>query len=153
MRNFGKVILSTFTSALQRNNGQAQPNANQLQKYSKDISYVRNLTDFYLMTKYSSHTHMTISYLQEYLWVFHETKDVFLRYRASKKTKTLATAAHKSLLEEQILRAAEQVLTTSERARLRQENACERRELIDNILKEGGHYNFPKMHLISHYTE
>ena len=152
MRNFGKVILGTFTSALRRKNGQPPPNANQLQEYNKAISCVRNLSDFYLMTKYSSHTDMTISYLQEYLRVFHETKDVFLHYRAGKKTKRLAAEAHKSLLEEQTLQAAEQVLTTSERARLRQENACEFRELIDDILTEGGHYNFPKMHLISHYA-
>ena len=105
------------------------------------------------MTKYSSHTDMTISYLQGYLRVFHETKDVFLRYRASKKIKRLPAEAHKSLLEEQTLQAAAQVLTPSETARLCQENACERRELIDDILREGGHYNFPKMHFISYYVQ
>ena len=123
------------------------------QEYNKAISCLCNLSDVYLMTKYSSHTDMTISYLQGYLRVFHETKDVFLRYRASKKIKRLPAEAHKSLLEEQTLQAAAQVLTPSETARLCQENACERRELIDDILREGGHYNFPKMHFISYYVQ
>ncbi|KAF8421955.1 hypothetical protein EV426DRAFT_535878, partial [Tirmania nivea] len=26
-------------------------------------------------------------------------------------------------------------------------------ELVDEILKDGAHYNFPKIHLISHYAE
>ncbi|KAF8424774.1 hypothetical protein BGX38DRAFT_1107275, partial [Terfezia claveryi] len=43
----------------------------------------RSITDFYLMTQYSSHTDKTISYLQEYLRVFHETKAVFLRFQGA----------------------------------------------------------------------
>ncbi|KAF8435256.1 hypothetical protein BGX38DRAFT_1072558, partial [Terfezia claveryi] len=66
------------------------------------IHCVRSITDFYLMTQYDSHTDETISYLEKYLCIFYETKDVFLRFRAG---------------------------------------------------KEGSHYNFPKIHLISHYAE
>ena len=102
------------------------------------------------MPKYSSNTDMTISYSQEHLRVFHETKDVFLRYRAGKETKRLAAEAHKSLLEEQTLRAAEQVHTTSERARLRQENACEHRELIGDILIEFCFFLFFYIQLTPH---
>ncbi|KAF8437827.1 hypothetical protein BGX38DRAFT_1098346, partial [Terfezia claveryi] len=79
MRNFARVILGTFTAALQ---------------FNKAIFCVRSLTDFYLMTQYPSHTDETISYLRQYL-----------------------------------------------------------KELVDEILKDGAHYNFPKIHLISHYAE
>ncbi|KAF8426776.1 hypothetical protein BGX38DRAFT_1106458, partial [Terfezia claveryi] len=97
MRNFARVILGTFTAALQ---------------FNKGIFCVRSLTDFYLMTQYPSHTNETISYLRQYLRDFHETKDVFLRFRAGKRAKKAAA-----------------------------------------ILKDGAHYNFLKIHLISHYAE
>ena len=42
------------------------------------------------MTQYSSYTNKTVSYMQEYLYVFHETKDMFLHFRTGKKTKKAA---------------------------------------------------------------
>jgi len=44
-------------------------------------------------------------------------------------------------------------LTASEKAKLCLEDALERQNLMNEILKEAAHYNFPKMHLISHYAE
>ena len=100
MRNFAKIILGTFTAALRRSTDQPRPTGGQLQEFNKAIHCVRNISDFYLMTQYTSHTDQTISYMQKYLQGFHETKDVFLRFRANKKTKREAAAAHKSLLNE-----------------------------------------------------
>ena len=153
MRNFSKVILGTFTAALRQQTNQPRLNGGQQQEFNKAISCVRNITDFYLMTQYPSYTDMTISYLQEYLRKFHRTKEVFLRFRADKKTKKAATEAHKLLLKEQVLQVSGQKLSTSEKAKTRNENAFERQELMDEMLKEGAHYNFPKIHLISHYAE
>jgi len=36
---------------------------------------------------------------------------------------------------------------------LHEEDALGCRNLVDEILREAAHYNFPKMHLISHYAE
>ncbi|KAL7269363.1 hypothetical protein RUND412_007981 [Rhizina undulata] len=44
-------------------------------------------------------------------------------------------------------------LTGPELKKRRIENNLERHELVDTILKEGAYYNFPKIHLISHYVE
>ena len=41
----------------------------------------------------------------------------------------------------------------SEKAKARQDNTLQRRELVDEILREGADYNFPKIHLISDYAE
>jgi hypothetical protein len=154
MRNFGKVILGTFTAALRRNADQKHATPFQIQEFNKAIRCVRSITDFYLMTQYDSHTDQTISYLQEYLRTFHETKNVFLRFRAGKKAKRAAAEAHKNLLHEQTeSQASAQNLTASEKAKIRQGNSFERQELVDEILKDGAHYNFPKIHLISHYAE
>jgi len=106
------------------------------------------------MMQYSSHTDHTVSYMQRSLHVFHETKDVFQRFRAGKKAKRAAAEAHKSLLQEQTeVLASAQHLTAVEKGKVRQGNTLERRELADEILREGAHYNFPKIHLISHYAE
>ena len=104
------------------------------------------------MTQYDSHTDATVSYIPEYLRVFHETKNVFLRFRAGKDAKIAAAEAHKNLLKDQS-QASVNHLTGSEKAKLPQENALERRELVDDMLQEGAHYNFATMHVISHYAE
>jgi hypothetical protein len=110
------------------------------------------MTDFYLMTQYDSHTDKTVSYMQKYLREFHETKGVFLRYRAGKGAKRAAAEAHKVLLKEQT-ETSVKGLTASEKAKVRQEDGLEHWNLVDEILREAAHYNFPKMHLISHYAE
>ena len=91
--------------------------------------------------------------MQQYLHEFHETKHIFLRFRADKKTKKVAAEAHKNLLKEQSSQASGKVLRASQKAKLRQENTFERQELVDNILREGAHYNIPKIHMISHYMK
>ncbi|KAF8426003.1 hypothetical protein EV426DRAFT_715913 [Tirmania nivea] len=152
MRNFAKVILGTFATALRRNNNQPRPTRSQIQEFNKAILCVRSITDFCLMTQYPSHTDQTVSYLRQYLREFHETKNVFLRFRAGKKAKKAATEAHKNLVKEQS-QASVANLTASERVKARQENALERQELVNEMLKEGAHYNFPKIYLISYYAE
>ncbi|KAF8430317.1 hypothetical protein EV426DRAFT_13691 [Tirmania nivea] len=152
MWNFAKVILGTFAATLRRNNNQPRPTGSQIQEFNKAILCVRSITDFCLMTQYPSHTDQTVSYLRQYLREFHETKNVFLRFRAGKKAKKAATEAHKNLVREQS-QASVADLTASERVKARQENALERQELVNEMLKEGAHYNFTKIHLISHYAE
>jgi len=90
--------------------------------------------------------------MQEYAHGFHDMKDMFLQFRASKGAKKAAAEAHKNLLTEQC-HASISNLTMSEKVKMRQENNLEHRELMDDILKEGANCNFPKMHLISHYAE
>jgi len=64
----------------------------------------------------------------------------------------MAVEAHKNLLRKQS-QASISNLTMSEKAKICQENTLAHRELVDDILKEGAHYNFPKMHLISYCAE
>ena len=152
MRNFGKIILGTFTAALRRNTDQPRPTVAQSQEFNKAIHCVRSITDFYLMTQYRSHTSETVSYMQEYLRSFHETKDVFLRFRAGKKAKKAAAMAHLVLLVEQT-QTSVQGLAVSEKAKVWEANALERQELVETILKDGSYFNFPKLHLLTHYAE
>ena len=80
------------------------------------------MTDFYLMTRDACHMDVTISYIHDYLRLFHKTKYVLLPLRASEGAKTGAAEAHKTLLKEQI-QVSVTHLTGSAKATLRQENA------------------------------
>jgi len=152
MRKFAKVILGTFAAALRPNTNQARPTGGLLQEFNKAILCVRSITDFYLMTQYPSHTDQTVSYLQQYLRVFHETKDVFLHFRAGKKAKKAAAEAHWNIVKEQS-QASVADLTRSAKLKMHQENRLERQEVVDEVLREGVHYNFPKIYIISHYAD
>jgi len=97
IRNFAKVILGTFAAALRQTTNQPRLTGGQVQEFNEAILCVSSLTDFHLMTQYPSHTDQTISYLKRYLREFHETKNVFLHFRAGKKVKKAAAEAHKNL--------------------------------------------------------
>ena len=71
-----------------------------MQEFNKAIRCVCSMADFYFMTQYDSHTDKTISYMQEYLRGFHDTKDVFLQFRAGNGAKRVVAEAHKNLLRE-----------------------------------------------------
>ncbi|KAF8436090.1 hypothetical protein BGX38DRAFT_1274632 [Terfezia claveryi] len=107
----------------------------------------------YAQLEYPSHTDETISYLRQFLRDFHETKDVFLRFRAGKRVKKATAEAHKKLLREKTEVLVTIDLTASEKIKHHQENTFERKELVDEILKDRAYYNFLKIHLISHYAE
>ena len=133
MCNFATINLGTFPAALRRSADRPRPAGGQVQDFNKAIRCVHNISDFYLMTQYTSHTDQTVSYLRKYLQDFNETTDVFSRFCADKKTKRAATAAHKSLLNEQTQESV-QGPTVSEKVKARQDNPLQRRDLVDEIL-------------------
>ena len=77
---------------------------------------MHNISDFDIMTQYTSHTDQTVAYMQKYLQGFYETKDVFLRFCVDKKTKRANAARHKSLLNKQTQKSVEGH-TVSEKAK------------------------------------
>jgi hypothetical protein len=93
------VILGVFTAALRRKTGTQRPTAGQEKEFKRAITCVRYLTDFALLSRYRSHTDSTIGYMRQYLQRFHASKDVFLRYRASKSAKARADVVSKELTE------------------------------------------------------
>jgi len=93
------VILGVMTAALRRKTDTARPTASQEREFKRAITCVRYLTDFALLSRYRSHTDSIIGYMRDYLQEFHRTKDVFLRYRATKATKGRADVVLKELTE------------------------------------------------------
>ena len=84
MRAILKIILAIFTASTRTNTDTKRPTAIQQREFKKAIECVRYLTDFVLLVRYLSHRKCTFQYMQDYLQRFHDTKDVFLRFQASK---------------------------------------------------------------------
>jgi len=69
-----------------------------------------------------------------------------------KKVKKAAAEAHKNLWKKQS-QASITDLMTSEKLKLHHADGLQCQEWVAEILREEAHYNFPKIHLISHYAE
>jgi hypothetical protein len=80
MRNLGQVVLVMPAASL-RNPGVAVRG-----EFTKALKCVRGLIDFHLMVQYGSHTTSTVNYKESYLEDFHKRKDIFLEFRAYKRT-------------------------------------------------------------------
>jgi len=102
MRNFAKVILGGFATACHRNTNQALPTVGQLQEFYKAILCIHSIIYFYFMAQYFSQIDQMVSYLQQYMRNFHETKDVFLRFRRDKKAKKAVAEVYKNILRKQL---------------------------------------------------
>ena len=87
--------------------------------------------------------------MRDYLSDFHKHKDVFLCFRATKAAKNAEREASKDMRSEQKL-AAWDVTRQSKRRKLEKEFRVETEEVVNDLLSGGAHFNFPKMHLISH---
>jgi len=91
MRNLGRCLLGVLTVALR------QPDSPPVQPSRRALTCVRSLLDSTIMTQSRSHTPETISYMEEYATQFHETKDIFLEFRISKRTQETADELRKEL--------------------------------------------------------
>ena len=134
MRNLLRVLLGVFTASLSTTSDVTPLSPRHKARTQKAVLCVRYLTDFILIAQYKVHTPGTIQSMSDYLADFHNHKEVFLRFRASKAVKSSVREASRDL-------------------RLNDEMQIEKEELVHDLLTEGAHFNFPKMHLISHFAE
>ena len=104
------------------------------------------------MVQYTVHTGATIELMNAYLSDLHKNKDVFLRFRATKAIKNAAQEAARGL------KSSDRLLTsgtssTTKQWKLNQDLKLDQEELEYELLTEGSHYNFLKMHLLSCFME
>jgi len=79
MRYLEGCILGVLAMALR------QPGGAQAIPFKRAPRCVRALVDFNRMVQYRSHTPDTIAYMEEYLDQFHRMKDIFLKFRVTKR--------------------------------------------------------------------
>jgi len=156
MRNLPRVLLGVFTAALSRTTDADPIAARHKPLCHKAILRVRYITDYILIAQYQVPTHGSIQSMKDYREDFHKHKEVFLHFRETKSVKSAAKQTSKGLREEhQRLLLSDDLChqTPAKRQKLQQEFRLETKELVHDFLKTRAHYNFPKMHLISHFAD
>jgi len=93
--------------------------------------------------------------MPEYLQQFHRTKDVFLRYQASKVTKAKADMVSKELTAQTTAGRLEEKAngrTAAQKACALAEDREEHAYLVNQALVEDSNFNFTKIHLLMHWS-
>ena len=154
MRGVNHVILACFTAAVRQTKDAPRLSAAAQNDSRIAIRCVRAITDFCLMAQYRSHTPQTIEYMDEYLRQFHQYMHIFSEFRASKTDRQEAAKVAQELAEGQARQATINqyfLLTSTQRAKQNAEDREERQQAVHEILQQAT-FNFPKMHLLSHYS-
>ena len=107
------------------------------------------------MAQSHSHTPQIMGYMDQYLQKFHDSVQVFSEFRATKKDRQDAKEVSRELaagqLEARQARLEEYFeLSSTQRNRLAVEVHQERARVIQEVQSQP-EFNFPKMHLLSHY--
>jgi len=145
MRNLGRCLLGVLAVAL------PQPDSRQVIPFKHALDCVRALVDFTMMAQYRSHTPETIAYLEEYLDWFHRMKDIFLEFRVTKRTRAKFDKEQKELRYQQA--QSKMRVAPSKRRRRLKDNRDEKNELPMHMIPRESHFNFHKMHLLSHCSD
>jgi len=145
MRNLGRCSLGVRAVALR------QPDCTLVQPFRRALTCVRSLLDFTMMAQYRSHTPQTISYIEEYVTQFHETKDIFLEFRISKRTQEKADEFRKELRHQRA--PMRERVPPSQRRPIRDHDREEENDQRMEWIHEESNFNFVKMHLISHFRD
>jgi hypothetical protein len=152
MRSFSRIIHVCLAAAL--SHPPPSTGSSQKQSFKSAISCVSALADFSLVASYESHDAETLNYLQGYLQAFHTHKTIFLQFRANKAARLAADAASKevrrTLTEHQANRQPVSQNQRRRNAEIAHSEALEQREAV---LEELADFNFPKIHLLSHFTD
>jgi hypothetical protein len=148
LRNFGRTILGALAAALSLPTDRERP------VFSKALACVRFLTDFQLLAQYRSHSNATLQYMNDYLLQFHKLKDIFSKYRISKKAAQGIAVALKDLRQDhkEILDATEE-RSTAKRRKINEENRVQLETLKETKELEDARFDFIKMHLPTHYED
>jgi hypothetical protein len=147
MRTFSRIILVCLSVALDR------PAAHERDSFKKALRCVSALVDFSLLVSYQSHDEETIGYLENYLHDFHDNKDIFLKYRASKDVvKTAQNAMKDTLASFNEQDQAQGSLTAKRKRAQANTNRAIAEDERNSILLDLSHFNFPKLHLLSHFS-
>ena len=145
MRNLGHCILGVLTVALR------QPGGAQAIPFKLALRCVRALVDFNMMAQYRSHTPDTIAYMEEYLDQFHRMKDMFLEFRVTKRTQAKVVKQRKEIRCQRAL--MRERVAISQWRRMCDNDRDEDDELRMAMIHGKSHFNFIKMHLLSHFCD
>jgi len=145
MRNLGRCILGVLAVALR------QPGGAQAIPFKRALRCVRALVDFNIMAQYRSYSPDTIAYMEQYLDQFHRMKDIFLEFRVTKRTQAKVDKQRKEIRRQRAL--MREGVATSQWRRMRDDDRDQEDELRMDMIHGESHFNFIKMHLLSHFCD
>jgi len=145
MRNPVWCLLGILAVALR------QPDIRQVILFKHPLDCVRTLVDFNIMVQYRSHTPERIAYMEEYLNRFHRMKDIFFQFRVSKPTRAKVDKQRKELPHQRD--QSNMRVAPSKRHRRLEDVHDEDNDLRMDIIHTESHFNFVKMHLLSHFSD
>ena len=87
--------------------------------------------------------------MEDYLNQFHKLKDIFLEFRVTKRTQDNVDKQRKEIRRQRAL-VVERV-APSLRRRMCDDNRQEENDLCLDLVRGESHFNFIKMHLLSHF--
>ncbi len=148
IKNMTRFLVAVLRNALRN------PSASQRTVFDRAIECSRALVEFYFYCQYDSHDNETLNLMDNALRRFHDSKDVFLQFRAGKKLTAEGKAMRKELCEE---RDAELTANNLKSATVRQRIRNSWKDILldemQTYAEEGSDFNFPKIHLMMHFRE
>jgi len=149
MKEMSRYLLGVVTQSLRGGSPAQRP------IFNRAIQCTHALLQFYMYARYKSHDDATLSYMEHALHHFHTFKDVFLLGRAGKKVKAKANALGTELVKKWKVDEETNAETWTPSKKWREMNAW--RDYISHeidVSKElDANFNFPKIHLVSHWGE
>ena len=146
MEEMSRYLLGVVTQALQGGSPA------QSLVFNCAIACTRALLEFFMYSQYKSHGDATFSYMEDAFHRFHTLKNVFLLGRAGKKAKAIAQALRTEPVKKWMVDKE-----TNDATWTPSNKRCEMNASWDHISHEidvsnelDAHFNFPKIHLMSH---
>jgi hypothetical protein len=149
MKEMSRLLRGVVTQSLQGGNPAQCP------IFNRAIECTRALLEFYMYARYRSHDDATLSYKEDALHLFHTFKDVFVLGRAGKQVKVKANALRTELVKKRRVDEETNMDTWTLSKKRREMNAW-RDDIsheIDTSKELDADFNFPKIHLRSHWAE
>ena len=89
--------------------------------------------------------------MEEYLDQFHRMKDIFLEFRVTKRTQAKLAKQRKEIRRQRAL--MRERVATSQRRRIHDDDRDEEDEQRMDMIHCKSHFNFIKMHVLSHFCD
>ena len=128
-----------------------QPGGAQAIPFKRALRCVRALVHFNMIAQYRSHTPDNIAYMEDYLDQFHKMKDIFLEFRVTKRTQAKVDKQRKEIRRQRAL--IRERVAPSQPRRISDDDCDEENELRMDMIHDETHFNFIKMHLLSHFCD
>jgi len=145
MTNMGLCILGILRVAL------CQPRSSEVIPFKHAPEWVQALAEFNMMAQYRSHMSETIACVEDYLDRFHKMKNIILEYRVTKCTEAKIDEQRKKLRHHSG-QTSEHIAPSKWRRNLDADWEEHNERHIDMMYSES-HFNFIKIHLISHFSD